>query len=256
MSAGDDPSRADHKLPRRDDVADSVFDDSPFDDAAADAEPAWDADDPRRQHDQFAPPAEPCECYCLHCQRTFTSDQIWFQKVIGDPKGFEGFWMCPTPNCGGAGFTFDIFPTDPNHPANEGWHSCDNDEDEEFADDDDDDDADELEDEEDWADGGFDDPDFEDTLAPDAEYDPDEPQYKSLDQQFGDGADDFVEGDEWKLGLEPGQHPPPQMLWPEDARTEWEEEQKRFDGPDERPRELDWSNREDGDGFRDEDIPF
>ena len=35
--------------------------------------------------------------------------------------------MCPTPNCGGAGFTFDIFPTDPTHPANEGWHSSDDD---------------------------------------------------------------------------------------------------------------------------------
>src|SRR5262245_7048102 len=41
--------------------------------------------------DQFAPPDEPCECYCLHCQRTFMSDQMWFQRVIGDPKGFEGF---------------------------------------------------------------------------------------------------------------------------------------------------------------------
>ena len=65
-------------------------------------DPAWDADDPRRQKDQFAPPAQPCECYCLHCNRVFMSDQIWFQRVIGDKNGFEGFWMCPTPNCGGA----------------------------------------------------------------------------------------------------------------------------------------------------------
>src|SRR5882724_8663982 len=86
----------------------------------------WDADDPRRQKDCFAPPAEPCECYCLHCQRTFISDKIWFQKVIGD-KHLDGFWMCPTPNCSGAGFTFDIFPTDPDHPANANWHDDDGD---------------------------------------------------------------------------------------------------------------------------------
>ncbi len=48
------------------------------------------------------------------------SDEIWFQRVIGDKNGFEGFWLCPTPNCGGVG-TLDIFPTDPNHPANAGW---------------------------------------------------------------------------------------------------------------------------------------
>ena len=127
MSSGDDPSRAEPKPPRRDEDA---LDAIPFDEGIDhDDEPAWDAGDPRRRHDQFAPPADPCECYCLHCQRTFMSDQIWFQKVIGDPKGFEGFWMCPTPNCGGAGFTFDIFPTDPSHPANAGWHYIDDEDD-------------------------------------------------------------------------------------------------------------------------------
>jgi hypothetical protein len=88
----------------------------------------WDANDPRRQHDQMAPPSEPCECYCLHCGRVFMSDQMWFQKVIGARDGFDGFWMCPTANCGGAGFTFDIYPTDPDHPANAGWHDDDDEE--------------------------------------------------------------------------------------------------------------------------------
>src|SRR5689334_22020097 len=74
--------------------------------AESEDEPAWDADDPRRQHDQFAPPAEPCECWCLHCRRTFMSDEIWLQRITGGKHKFEGFWMCPTPNCGGAGFTF------------------------------------------------------------------------------------------------------------------------------------------------------
>src|SRR5690242_19867896 len=78
--------------------------------------------------DPMAPPAEPCECFCLHCRRVFMSNEMWFQRVIGDKRGFQGFWMCPTPNCDGAGYQFDIFPTDPNHPDNEGW--CDDDGDE------------------------------------------------------------------------------------------------------------------------------
>src|SRR3954471_15810469 len=70
----------------------------------------WDAHDARRQHDCFAPPSEPCECECLHCGRRFMSDQIWYQRVKGDETDQRGFWMCPTSNCSGAGFTFDIFP--------------------------------------------------------------------------------------------------------------------------------------------------
>src|SRR5687768_7596480 len=127
-----------------------------------------DSFDPR--DDPMAPPREPCECYCLHCQRTFMSDEMWFQRVIGDKSGFEGFWMCPTPNCSGAGFSFDIYPTDPNHPANEGWCDDDDEEDEEY---------------------------FEEELeeAP-AEWDPQEPKYAQLDELLG-GEDDDIEGEEW-----------------------------------------------------------
>src|SRR5687768_9906881 len=186
-------------------------------------EPAWDADDERRQHDQMAPPKVPCECYCLHCHRTFMSDAMWFQKVINAKDGFEGFWMCPTPNCGGAGFTFDIFPTDPAHPANAGWHSCDDDDDE----------------------------------LDDDEYDADEAKYKELDEALGD-EDDDMEGEEWKYGLQPGEQPP-EPEWAEESRRQWEEEQKRYDAPDERPRILDWSDRaEDAQagGITEDDIPF
>jgi hypothetical protein len=171
------------------------------------------------------------------------SDGIWFQKVINSHDGFDGFWMCPTPNCGGAGFTFDIFPTDPHHPANEGWSDGDDDEDEVFFDDDD------------------------EETEPTAEYDPTEPKYAELDEHFGDDDDD-IEGEEWKLGLEPGQRPP-EPPWVQEARQRWEEEQKRYDGPDERPRVVDWSDRPKpppspprpqgppGDGEIDEnDIPF
>lgn len=212
--------------------------DIPFGDDADPAE-AWDANDPRRRHDQFAPPTEPCECYCLHCRRTFSSDEIWFQQVVNDPGGFKGFWMCPTPNCGGAGFTFDIFPTDPAHPANAGWVHDDDGEGEgewEEADDDDDD-------------------------APDEEWDPAEPRYAEMDEMFGDAGDeDDIEGEEWKYGLQPGERPEPP--WMADARRKWEEEQARYDQPDERPRVVDWKDREDrppraeGKPFTDDDIPF
>ena len=204
--------------------------------------------------DHMAPPREPCECWCLHCRRTFMSSEMWFQRVIGDPQGFEGFWMCPTPNCSGAGFTFDIFPTDPQHPANAGWHSFDDDEGE-------------WSDDEDEGEG--------------REYDPEEPKWKALDEELGDGPEDEsdLEGEEWKYGLQPGETPEPRMSpearrqW-EEAQREWEEEQKSYDEPDRRPRELDWSDRQDrrrrpgaagppmgndgGDAgsFSEDDIPF
>lgn len=210
----------------------------------------WDADDPRRKNDCFAPPAEPCECHCLHCGRTFSSDEIWFQEVLNDPQGFKGFWMCPTPNCSGAGFTFDLFPTDPSHPANEGWHYDDEDEEEGFSADGDDEDAEEF-----WSEEALDDDDDEE----DEEYDPTEQKYQELDDFFGD-EDDDLEGEEWKYGLQPGERPS-EPAWREDARHAWEEERRKYDEPDQRPRTLDWSHREDRKEenhrpFKDDDIPF
>jgi hypothetical protein len=209
----------------RDEESDLDIDFNNPPDDETEREPAWDADDERRQRDQMAPPREPCECYCLHCHRTLMSDQMWFQRVINSKDGFDGFWMCPTPNCGGAGFTFDIFPTDPDHPANAGWHSCD---------DDDEDD-------------------------PDGAYDPEETTYKQLDEEFAEGGgDDDLEGEEWKYGLQSGE----QLPEPEGAaesRRAWEEEQKKYDEPDRRPRILDWSESEGParDASADEDdIPF
>ena len=186
--------------------------------------------------DMMSPPKVPCECYCLHCNRTFMSDGIWFQKVINARDGFEGFWMCPTPNCGGAGFTFDIFPTDPAHPANAGWHYCD-----------DDDEDDDLE---------FDEIGDAIESAREKEYDPDESKYKALDEELGDAENDIIEGDEWKLaGIDPSQQPSESELQRQ-ARLQWEEEQKKYDAPDERPRILDWKDREDPPPMSDEEIPF
>src|SRR5438034_5453442 len=135
--------------------------------------------------DAMAPPLEPCECYCLHCGRTFLSDGMWFQRVVNAKDGFPGFWMCPTPNCSGAGFGFDIFPTDPDHPANEGWS--------------DDDGEDEFDDDVEFDEAGPPAGASGAESAPD--WDPDEPRYKQLDEELGD-ADDDLEGEEWKYGLE------------------------------------------------------
>jgi len=117
----------------------------------------------------------------------FMSDQIWFQRVINARDGLDGSGLCPTPNCDGKGFTFDIFPTDPNHPANEGWH--------------------------------FDDDFDEDLDDPERQWDPDESKYKELDEELDD-ADDDIAGEEWKFGLEPGQQPQ-ETPWAEEARKQW-----------------------------------
>jgi hypothetical protein len=186
--------------------------------------------------DPMAPPAEPCECYCLHCNRVFMSSEMWFQRVINASDGFPGFWMCPTPNCSGAGYCFDIFPTDPSHPDNEGWVEWDEDDEDE-----------------DDADG-------------EAEWDPEESRYKALEEEYGE-EDDDIEGEEWKYGLTPGEAPQESEEM-RTAREAWEAKQRQYDQPDERPRVLDWKDKPrpeapppfdeggEGEGFREEDIPF
>ena len=191
------------------------------------------ATNPEGRRDPMGPPAEPCECFCLHCRRTFMSDQMWFQRVINARDGFEGFWLCPTPNCDGAGFTMDIFPTDPNHPENAGWSDDDGEEDEmEF------DDEDEDEDETEW--------------------DPAESKFEEYDEE-----DDDIEGEEWKHGIRPDELPiaPPEQTeaqreYHAQAQRDREEEEKRYDMPDERPRVVDWANRPEPPPMKDDDIPF
>jgi len=153
---------------------------------------------------------------------------MWFQKVINDPQGFDGFWMCPTNNCDGAGFRFDIFPTDPAHPANEGW--C------------------------------YDDEESEDgEPAENGEWDASEAKYEAMAEEDEEFEDDDIEGDEWKHGIDPFApiEETPEMI---EARKEMEEREKKYDQPDERPRVLDWKDREDrtGTGFMDTEgeLPF
>ena len=178
--------------------------------------------------DCFGPPAEPCECFCLHCRRVVMSSDMWYQRVINTADRLDGFWMCPTPNCDGKGFTFDLWPTDPDHPANEGWSD----------DDEDGEDGDEFSDEA--------------AVGEEAEYDPAEPQYAS------DAADDDVEGEEWKLGLQPGERPPPSPD-SDQARLAREAEDRQYDQPDRRPRTIDgsdWPRRGPGPVLGDDDLPF
>jgi len=62
--------------------------------------------------DPFGPPVIPTEVQCLHCGREYQSYLIQWVEEIVDGEA-RGFWRCPTPGCDGAGFGFDIFPTDP-----------------------------------------------------------------------------------------------------------------------------------------------
>jgi hypothetical protein len=211
--------------------------DIPFDEPPAPRGPV-DPRDERVTEDCFSPPRIACECYCLHCQRTFMSTGIWFQRVKNATPGqFDGFWMCPTPNCDGKGFTFDIFPTDPDHPANEGWHYDDEDEDEAW------------DEEEEWDESA----DSSPATGAEFEYDADETKWKRLGEELGEEADDDLEGEEWKFGLQPGERPEPE--WQSAGRREREEDERRYNMPDERPREIEWEEPPPS-SINEDDIPF
>lgn len=69
---------------------------------------------PEALADCFRPPDVPVEVHCIHCGREYDSYLIWWDEEIVDGER-DGFWRCPTPGCGGAGFGFDIWPTDPDY---------------------------------------------------------------------------------------------------------------------------------------------
>ena len=84
--------------------------------------------------DTFKPPAIPTEVGCLHCGLEYDSYLIEWRIETGADGTAHGFWCCPTPDCGGRGFGFDIFPTDPEYRNEQGdrmWVGGDEDEDEE-----------------------------------------------------------------------------------------------------------------------------
>ncbi|MBK8267590.1 MAG: hypothetical protein IPK83_04510 [Planctomycetes bacterium] len=72
-------------------------------------------------NDPFGPPAKAIEVRCIHCGETYESYLIRWEERETD-RGVRGFWVCPVQGCDGAGFGFDILPTDPNYrDKNGGW---------------------------------------------------------------------------------------------------------------------------------------
>jgi hypothetical protein len=76
--------------------------------------------------DPFGPPEVSIEVQCLHCGEQYDNYRIEW-RVTTDADGKQhGFWCCPTPGCGGMGFGFDIFPTNPEYQDERGgWVWCD-----------------------------------------------------------------------------------------------------------------------------------
>ncbi|MEX2218579.1 MAG: hypothetical protein WD749_07430 [Phycisphaerales bacterium] len=81
--------------------------------------------------DPFRPPKASCRVFCMHCQEKYDSYRIEWREFQSKDGTREGFWCCPTPGCGGKGFLFDIYPTDPNWEDEEnrgmsgGWYDDD-----------------------------------------------------------------------------------------------------------------------------------
>ncbi len=110
--------------------------------------PDDDTDEPIE--DGMHPPVIPTEVFCLHCRQTYESYLIEWRVRTNDRGERHGFWCCPTPGCGGAGFGCDIWPTDPDYQDERGisWSYGDDEED------DDDEDFDEFDDPPHDGDGG------------------------------------------------------------------------------------------------------
>jgi len=70
--------------------------------------------------DPFRPPEIPTEVGCLHCQQVYESYLIERRERTCADGNVRGFWCCPTPGCDGAGFGFDILPTDPDYQDERG----------------------------------------------------------------------------------------------------------------------------------------
>lgn len=105
-----------------------------------------------RYDDPFRPPEIPTMVGCLHCGEQYDSYLIEWREMRDTDGHAHGFWCCPTPGCDGAGFGFDILPTDPFYrDEHGGWVH-------------DDDDADELSELEDDASAGFDDDAWDDDI--------------------------------------------------------------------------------------------
>lgn len=57
--------------------------------------------------DPFCPPDKSVPVMCLHCGDRYSSEEIrWNPEAAGG----RGLWVCPTDDCDGAGFGWDILP--------------------------------------------------------------------------------------------------------------------------------------------------
>jgi hypothetical protein len=72
------------------------------------------------QSDPFKPPALSTQVFCLHCCQEYESYLIEWRIETAADGSPHGFWCCPTPDCDGRGFGFDIFPIDPDYRDEDG----------------------------------------------------------------------------------------------------------------------------------------
>jgi len=77
---------------------------------------------PDPETDPFRPPQIPTEVQCIRCGREFESYLIEWRQWREGGEDF-GAWCCPTEECEGRGFGFDLLPTDPDYDAEHraGW---------------------------------------------------------------------------------------------------------------------------------------
>jgi hypothetical protein len=83
--------------------------------------------------DCFKPPAIPIEVHCIHCGEEYQSYLMEWRIEVDADGNKHGFWCCPTPDCDGKGFCFDILPIDADYVGEDGekvWHFDDEDEEE------------------------------------------------------------------------------------------------------------------------------
>jgi hypothetical protein len=75
---------------------------------------------PEALSDPMKPPEQPILVHCIHCGEEYDSwRMIWVPNDEppreGEKYHMAGKWCCPIEGCGGAGFTCDIWPADPDY---------------------------------------------------------------------------------------------------------------------------------------------
>lgn len=71
----------------------------------------WDPTSAEARSDGFGPPEPPVAVVCMHCGKGYMSDRmVWGTKP--GTRAMSPLWWCPTENCDGAGYGFDIYRAD------------------------------------------------------------------------------------------------------------------------------------------------